>query len=160
MRLVQRLIIFVGGDRLLAGRPIHQILLPEGLWCLYCCLGSRADVVSEVALRVQHVAATSQGTPIWRGEVSGLLLGKGDGTSQVLGEHTILLSLVPSEVTLEAELGYGLRLAICALKGRLIHIANGARFLGVLYIEEVRLLMMKVSLRLYIFRIIIFNDYP
>jgi hypothetical protein len=116
-------------------------------------------VVPEVALRVQHVSAAPQWTPIGRGEISGLLLDKGDGTSLVLGEYTILLSLVSSEVTLEAELGYGPRLAICALKGRLIHIAYGTRLLSVLYIE-VRWLMVKVSLRLYIFRIIIFNDYP
>ena len=68
-------------------------------------------------------------------EISGLLLGKGDGASQVLREHTILLGLMPSEVTLETQLGYGLRLAICAFQGRLIHIANGARLLRVIYIE-------------------------
>ena len=116
MRIVQRLIIFVGGHRLLAGRPIHQLFLPEWLWRLHCCLGPRASVVPQVALRVQHVAATAQWTPIGRGvEISGLLLGKGDGASQVLREHTVLLGLVPPEVTLETQLGYGLRLAICAL---------------------------------------------
>jgi hypothetical protein len=135
MRIVQRSVIFVRGDRFLAGCPVHQVLLPEGLGCLHCCFRPWADVVPEVALRVQHVSAAPQRTPIGRGEISGLLLDKGDGTSLVLGEYPIRLTLVSSEVALEAQLGYGPRLAICALKGRLIHITNGTRLLSVLYIE-------------------------